>query len=87
MAKQKKDDLADIIIREYGDTPVNKWRHQKDIVTYLKPLKRTGDGTMPTSRSAIEKQYHEWKGRCCCKVSNDDEVVNNFNLWMDEKNK
>ena len=95
LAKRRKDELdyvklcheADVVICEYGDTPINKWRRQKDIVAYLRPLKRAGDGAMPTSRSAIEKRYHEWKGRCRCKVLSDDEVMNNFNLWLDEKNK
>ena len=46
--------LADKVIAKYGREDVSKWKRRIDIITVLKPLKRNGDGPMPTTRAAVE---------------------------------
>ena len=93
LAKQRKDDLdylkscheADQVIARYSGVPVNKWRRKDEIVTYIKPVKRSGDAAMPSSRSEVEKRFNEWKDRSRRIVSHDEVVMNDFNLWLESK--
>ena len=69
IAKRRKDDFeylklchaADVVIKNYGDTPIEKWRRRDEIVAVLRPLKRDGDKALPTSRKDTEKRYYEYK--------------------------
>ena len=93
LAKRRKEDLeymkscieADDIAKKYGDTHVSKWRRRDEIVTYIKPLKRAGDAAMPSSRSGVEERYHEWKDRSRRDVHPDNEVMAEYNLWLENR--
>ena len=93
LAKRRKDDLeymkscieADDIAKKYGDTHVSKWRRRDEIVTYIKPLKRAGDAAMPSSRSGVEERYHEWKDRSRRDIHPDNEVMAEYNLWLENR--
>ena len=88
--KGRKDDLdymklcyyADKIIAKYGDADVKLWKNKNDIVTYLKPLKRSGDSAMPLSRAGVEERFNAWKDRKRKLIKNEGDLKDLFDLWQ-----
>ena len=92
--KRRKADLeylqqcykATKVLEKYGNLDVRKWKRKEDIVTLLKPLKRTGDTAMPIKRADIERRYEDWKFRSRRTVEEDVVVMNLFENWkLDEE--
>ena len=76
---------ADRIMEKYGGIDVSKWKKKDDIITYLKPLKQSGDKAMPTSRKGVEQRFREWRGRQRRNLDYDDAVKEKFALWLSEQ--
>ena len=55
---KKADNAKD---RNKNESDPSKWPNYKDILTYIKPLKRSGDKPLPTRREDIIKRYHQYK--------------------------
>ena len=72
---------ADRILDSYGgNMDVKKWKKKEDIITYLKPLKRSGDPGMSMNRATAEERFQEWKERERRSID-DDEVLELFERW------
>ena len=88
--KNKKEQLeymkmcyhGDRILDVYGgNMDVKKWKKKEDIITYLKPLKRSGDPGLTMNRATAEERFQEWKDHERRSIDADDEVVQLFESW------
>ena len=94
--KKQKEELeylklcyhADCILQRYGgNTDVSKWKRKDDIITYLKPLKRSGDPGMTLNRAEAEQRFEEWKDRERRSTEADDDVMALFDSWKKDYEK
>ena len=74
-----------VINKNKGNVDITKWRSKTDIIHYLKPLKQPGDGAIPTNRESIVNLSNLWKHRERKSISNDIEVLKQFDKWKTEE--